>query len=151
MKVYMVLLMVMVSLAAVTICHAQNQPAPKPPPLPIVAPRPVPMPVPRPPPVQPVPIPMPVIPKYPRPVPTYRFRRSPDDNKSPGGYKVDVYEQDRVGVVGKVQGRGTVWQSDDGKSRVEAHGQWSKVLDGPQRDKPHHNAGVSFSHDFGDD
>ncbi|XP_063219197.1 uncharacterized protein LOC134529236 [Bacillus rossius redtenbacheri] len=83
-----------------------------------------------------------------------RARRSPADGDSKqgrGGVRVDVREEDRVGVVAEVRGHGTVWRSDDGRSRVDARGEWSKVLDGPQWGKPRHGAGISFSHDFGDD
>nr|CAD7413483.1 unnamed protein product [Timema cristinae] len=79
-----------------------------------------------------------------------RSPRPDDKKKSKGKFGVDVYEEDRVGVVGKVQGQGTVWESNNGRSKVEAHGEWSKVFDGPERSKPHHKSGISFSHDFGD-
>ncbi|PSN32650.1 hypothetical protein C0J52_26498 [Blattella germanica] len=76
-----------------------------------------------------------------------RVERSPQDDKKVNVHG-GIHEQSGVGVVADVHGQGTVWKSDDGKRRVNVEGNWSKVLDGPQRGKPQHSAGVSFDFDW---
>ena len=76
-----------------------------------------------------------------------RVVRSPDD-KDKGHVHAGVHEESGKGVVAEVRGKGTVYESDDGKNRVNVEGSWSKVLDGPQRGKPHNSAGVSWEVDF---
>ncbi|XP_063215508.1 holotricin-2-like [Bacillus rossius redtenbacheri] len=51
-----------------------------------------------------------------------------------------------VGTVVDAQGRANVWRSDDGNTRVDAHGRWTRVYDGPARGQRSHSAGVVFSH-----
>jgi hypothetical protein len=68
-----------------------------------------------------------------------------DKNDRPrGGVRTKVYEESGVGLKASVEGKGTVYQSDDGKSRVNVEGSWSKVLDGPQRGKPEHKGGITW-------
>ncbi|XP_063215504.1 holotricin-2-like [Bacillus rossius redtenbacheri] len=51
-----------------------------------------------------------------------------------------------VGTVVDAQGRANVWRSDDGNTRVDTHGRWTRVYDGPARGQRSHSAGVVFSH-----
>ncbi|KAJ4427842.1 hypothetical protein ANN_25621 [Periplaneta americana] len=79
-----------------------------------------------------------------------RARRSPmpgDKDKPRAHVGAKINEESGVGVKAQVNGRGTLYESDDGRSRVNVEGQWSKVLDGPQRGKPQHKAGISWEWD----
>ncbi|KDR13687.1 hypothetical protein L798_12333 [Zootermopsis nevadensis] len=77
-----------------------------------------------------------------------RSRRSPqpDDRKETprGSVRTKVYEESGVGLKASVEGKGKLYESENGKSRVNVEGSWSKVLDGPQRGKPEHKGGVSW-------
>ncbi|KAJ9587832.1 hypothetical protein L9F63_018735 [Diploptera punctata] len=76
-----------------------------------------------------------------------RVVRSPGDDKK-GHVHAGVHEESGKGVVVDVNGKRTVYESDNGKSRVNVEGSWSKVVDGPQRGKPQHSAGASWDFDF---
>nr|ARH02618.1 carausicin [Carausius morosus] len=62
------------------------------------------------------------------------------------GVDVSVTRERGVGTVVDAQGRGNVWRSQDGNTRVDAHGRWTRVYDGPAHGQRSHSAGVVFSH-----
>jgi hypothetical protein len=66
--------------------------------------------------------------------------------QSRGNVDVDIHRQRGVGTVVKGQAEGNIYRSPDGNTRVDAHGHWSRVYDGPARGQRDHGAGVRFSH-----
>jgi len=63
-----------------------------------------------------------------------------------GSVDVDVQRQPGVGTVVRGTAEGNIYRSKDGNTRVDAHGHWSRVYDGPARGQREHGAGVRFSH-----
>nr|CAD7435853.1 unnamed protein product [Timema monikensis] len=71
---------------------------------------------------------------------------SGNSNGNGNGVDVSVTRERGVGTVVSGQAQGNVYRSPDGNTRVDAHGQWQRVYDGPQRGQRTHGAGVTFSH-----
>nr|CAD7262687.1 unnamed protein product [Timema shepardi] len=71
---------------------------------------------------------------------------SGNPNGNGNGVDVSVTRERGVGTVVSGQAQGNVYRSPDGNTRVDAHGQWQRVYDGPQRGQRTHGAGVTFSH-----
>ncbi|KAK7869295.1 hypothetical protein R5R35_012864 [Gryllus longicercus] len=76
-----------------------------------------------------------------------RERRSPEE-KQRGSVSGSVHREKGVGTVVQAQGQGNIWTSKKGNAQVDAHGQWSKVVNGPARGKPNYNAGIRFTARF---
>ncbi|XP_046990625.1 uncharacterized protein LOC124595783 [Schistocerca americana] len=71
---------------------------------------------------------------------------SPKDKEDRGGVDVDVHREKGVGTVVGARGHGNVWKSDDGRTRVDADGNWQRVYRGPGAGKPTYSGGVRLSH-----
>ncbi|XP_049799238.1 uncharacterized protein LOC126234576 [Schistocerca nitens] len=71
---------------------------------------------------------------------------SPKDKEDRGGMDVDVHREKGVGTVVGAHGHGNVWKSDDGRTRVDADGNWQRVYRGPGAGKPTYSGGVRLSH-----
>ena len=82
------------------------------------------------------------------------MRRSPfPDPKGPnpqgrGNVGVDVQRQPGVGTVVRGTAEGNIYRSKDGNTRLDAHGHWSRVYDGPARGQRDYGAGIRFSHSW---
>ncbi|XP_066994211.2 uncharacterized protein [Anabrus simplex] len=79
-------------------------------------------------------------------VPRQRRRAQPDDGK--GSVGVSVEEESRKGTRVKIDADRVLWKSEDGKSRLDVTGEWSKVIDGPEKGKPDLAGFIKFSTDF---
>lgn len=80
-----------------------------------------------------------LLPKAPAPEPSPQGR---------GNVDVDIHRERGVGTVVRGKAEGNIYRSPDGNTRVDAHGHWSRVYDGPARGQRDHGAGVRFSHSW---
>jgi len=71
------------------------------------------------------------------PVPTPRKK---------GNVGVDIHRERGVGTVVRGQVEGNIYSSPNGNTRVDAHGHWSRVYDGPARGQRDYGGGISISH-----
>lgn len=65
-----------------------------------------------------------------------------------GNVDVNIHRERGVGTVVSGKAEGNIYRSPDGNTRVDAHGHWSRVYDGPARGQREHGAGVRFSHSW---
>lgn len=78
-----------------------------------------------------------------------RQRREPKKKHRNVQASIDVEAQRRQGTNVNAQVGGTVWQSDNGRSKLDANANYNRRFGGPGgSSKPNYGAGVNFSHRF---
>ncbi|KAK7865323.1 hypothetical protein R5R35_007406 [Gryllus longicercus] len=87
-------------------------------------------------------------PFQPRPQPQGQGQGRGQGQEARGTVTGGVHRERGVGTVVHAQGEGTVWRSRDGRTSVDAHGQYERVVRGPARGRPNYNVGVRVQHRF---